>query len=242
MRVRVCVSAVRSAVGSLFTVDVGSLSHVDSLGSKPSTKTCAICTLGVSLIEQYAHDNQLNMTQSADRWCQDATAEMPNLVGVCEMMVAPVMGSLEADFLNNVSPDVSCRTTLNACSTTPATCALYPVWPLPPHKEAPRTGVPVDGEVDERFRFIAGMVNRMLNVHSVTEEQLDAKIRHMHAKGQLSAKATKHITKEHTKQGKWMPVPIPDWDQDGYGPSFSLRGIQFRGQRPRATSPALGMG
>jgi hypothetical protein len=215
-----CLHASSPAVGHLFTVDptavesdlVARLSHLFADGSdvSDSSKDCAVCTLGVSLIEQYAMDNSWTLAEAANAWCTDATSELPKLTGLCESSIAKTIAALESDYQNQVSPDVSCRTTLTACASVPPECALYPVWPLPPHSARARVGVPAGASSVETFGFYAETFGKLLNVKSVSEEMIGTKVDELRKSGLLSESLQAKLA---GVGGKWLPVPIPDWGE-----------------------------
>lgn len=67
---------------------------------------------------------------------------------------------------------------------------------------------------------------KLLNVHDVTEQMVATKIDELRAAGMLP----EHLAKLEQLEGSWVPVPIPDWDQDKYGETFTYRGLQWRGK------------
>lgn len=202
--------------------------NVDGSDSGSSTKTCIICVLGMGVLEQYAFDYGLTLSAAANNWCSDVTSEFPKLTGLCELALSGTITKLEQDFQNKVSPDVSCRTTLTACAAAAPTCKLFGTWPPATHAESERVGVPPESTLAETHQFYADTVNKLLNVQSMTESMIHTKLNELHASGAMTP-ATRKKLQALQKSGKWIPVPIPDWDQDRYAASFTYRGIQFRG-------------
>jgi len=70
---------------------------------------------------------------------------------------------------------------------------------------------------------MAESVAKLLNVHAVSEELLNARLDDLLDAGLVSeALGAK-------RGGSWIPIPIPDNDQDKYSSLFTYRGLQFRG-------------
>lgn len=240
----VCLGGVEGR-GSLFTVPTSSSpshspSHTASAhnaGSIPivassahhdlrsaSGNECAICVIGVSLLQQYAFDSNQSLATAANQWCAFITNEINALDGLCQTLIQPVVAELENDFANLVSPDVSCQQTLNRCSQ--AQCKLYSIWPPPPSSQVRRVGE-IEDKIDEasvemRHGYYAEVASRFMNIRHINEEMKSIMKRKLKQFG-----AAKHA--QSNVQGHWLPKPIPDWDQDGYASSWTYRGLQFRG-------------
>jgi len=204
-------------------------------------KDCAICTLVVSLIEQYAWDSSQSLSDAAKSWCTMGMVEIPALTGVCQSFINPIIEKVEQDFNSHVSPDISCQK-LGSCPTGDESCTLYPVWPPPTQVRSERydddgkelgfktaalperVGIRRTRNVHEHHRQIAEITSKLLNIHSITDALIQTKL------DDVAMNRMAHGEDPHpSRKGKWIPVPIPDWDQDGYSEKFTYRGLQFRG-------------
>lgn len=190
-----------------------------------STKMCAFCTLGVSLLEQYAMDSDLSLSQAAANWCTDLTIEMPKLVGVCDLFAAGEILKIQADFNNRVSPDVTCHTTLGYCD---GQCSVYSTWPPPSATEEPRVGAPLGASIEETYTHAANTFNKLMNVQTISEDLVNFKIDELMKAGMMPEHLKEKLAA--VKGGDWIPYPIPDWDQDRYASTWTYRGVQFRGK------------
>jgi len=167
-----------------------------------STKNCAACALIVGLIEQVAQEQNIPLQTAADAWCSDATAAAPFLSGICQAVLNSDVSKIQADFNAGKSPDYSCQYSLNMCP--PGQCNLFPQWPLPTHKEVPRVGHPVE-LAPKLAHWLAGKIY-----------------------GDELAETLQEINSNKVGHG-WLPKPLVDLDGDGHAPSFTLRGLQWRG-------------
>ena len=230
----VSVSTAAPARGHLFTPHQRvELVHqlADGSDAKGSSKNCVICALIVALMEQFAWDTNASLEAAATQWCADATEELPGLTAVCDSMLTPIITKLASDFANKVSPDVSCSTTLAMCPAQYAACELFPsgTWPPAAHSaETPRVGVhaQLHDTVAKKHRFYAQTAAKLLNLNAISDEMINAKLNELRGQGIDVGSA-----------GEWIPVPIPDWDSDKYGSTFTYRGIQFRGKDCNDSNP-----
>jgi len=197
-----------------------------------SGKDCLMCTLLLSLMEQYAWAAKLPLATAADQWCSDITADLPILDGNCKVMLQSIVTLAEADFQNRVSPDITCRNTMQKCNGTASQCTLFPTWPPVAHSEAaPRLGVTAEmaGNPRALHAHYAESIGKFLNVHTVSEQLIKTKLTELANAGLLSNEQLKKLAQE-SLGSEWIPVPIPDWDQDKYASTFTYRGLQWRGK------------
>jgi len=214
------------------------LQHVElqagGLRSVEGGKDCMMCTVLLGLMEQYAMDAGLPLPTAAAQWCSGLTAALPFLDANCKLMLQPIMEQAEPDFQKGISPDVTCRTTMQKCNGTVAQCTLFPVWPPPKHSaETPRLGVHHEAGLKSSPRSLhmhyAETMGKFLNVHSITEQLVQTKLADLAREGMLTNEQLKQMALQ-AGEDKWVPVPIPDWDQDKYASSFTYRGLQWRGK------------